>query len=100
MDRAEYLLEYCENKKCDNPDCDNCMYEKGRADATKELPTSLYCDGFNDGYPKGKSDAIDELETELIDIILGNEEFTTWQKLEISLCLECAIEQLKEKNNE
>lgn len=35
-------------------------YEQGKADATKELPTSLYCDGFNDGYPKGRADAIDD----------------------------------------
>ena len=48
---------------------------------------------------KVRADAIDELETELIDIILGNEEFTDWQKQEISLCLECVIEQLKEQNN-
>lgn len=43
----------------------DAIYNKGRADATKELPTSLYCDGFNDGYPKGKSDAIDELSKEI-----------------------------------
>ena len=45
-----------------------------------------------------RKDAIDELETKLVDIILGNEEFTDWQKQEISLCLECVIEQLKEQN--
>lgn len=26
------------------------LYDKGRADAIKELPTGLYCDGFNYGY--------------------------------------------------
>ena len=44
-----------------------------------------------------RADTIDELETKLVDIILGNEEFTDWQKQEISLCLECVIEQLKEQ---
>lgn len=33
MDRAEYLTEYCANKKCGKDDwCDNCMYLKGKED--------------------------------------------------------------------
>lgn len=38
------------------PPCILDAYNKGRADATKELPTSLYYDGFNAGYKKGRSD--------------------------------------------
>lgn len=49
-------------------------------------------------YHQGRAEAIDEIETKLVDIILGNEEITDWQKQEISLCLECVIEQLKEQN--
>lgn len=52
-----------------------------------------------DGHDKQiRAEVIDEIETKLVDIILGNEEFTDWQKQEISLCLECVIEQLKEQN--
>lgn len=41
-------------------------YERGKEDATKELPTSLYCDGFYDGYKKAMSN------------ILGVDEFAKW----------------------
>lgn len=65
------FIEFCNKRKC--TDCkfeekqysNDCLalfsYEQGREDATKELPTSLYCDGFNDGYSKGRADAIDEV---------------------------------------
>jgi len=39
-------------------------YQQGKADATKELPTSLYCDGFNDGYEKGRADKYQEIVSE------------------------------------
>lgn len=52
----------------------------------------------NEFVKKIRADAIDEIETKLVDIILGNEEFTDWQKQEISLCLECVIEKFKENN--
>lgn len=42
----------------------DAIYQQGRADATKELPTSLYCDGFNDGYPKGRADKYQEIVSE------------------------------------
>lgn len=46
--------------------CDKCdyfisvedAYKQGRADATKELPTQLYYDGWNDGYKQGRADGI------------------------------------------
>lgn len=47
-----------------------------------------------------RADAIDEIRTELIDMILGDEEFTAWQKEEIILCVKYAIEQLKEQSND
>lgn len=51
-------------------------YEQGKSDATKELPTALYYDGFNDGYPVGRADAIEEFVEMLtndwgLDIILA-----------------------------
>lgn len=41
---------------------------KIRADATEELPTLLYYDGFNDGYVKGIADAIDEIFEKIYDV--------------------------------
>lgn len=70
--------------------CDGCNYEE----ECREMPPCIL-----DAYNKGRADAIDEFETKLVDIILGNEEFTDWQKQEISLCLECVIEQLKEQSD-
>lgn len=40
-ERAEYFAEYCANKNCNEHnqygcECDNCMYELGRADAIDE----------------------------------------------------------------
>jgi len=42
-------------------------YEQGKADAIKELPTMLYCDGFNDGYAKGRADMINAIKNDLHD---------------------------------
>lgn len=39
-EREQYLNYYCTSKKCDERngrECDNCMYEKGRADAINEI---------------------------------------------------------------
>ena len=78
-------------------------YNKGKADMKKEIEEhSVFYSNrpIEDIVLEARNDAIDEFETKLVDIILGNEEFTDWQKQEISLCLECVIEQLKEQNNE
>lgn len=68
-------------------------YEDGRADAIEsELQK------YTEEYTKQiRADAIDEIKKELIDIIKGNEQFVDWQKEEICLCIECAIDELKEQ---
>jgi len=117
--QRELDLGYCEEAQTYCSVAED-RYKQGRADATKELPTSLYCDGFNDGYEKGRADkyqeiiseymllteeqvaeiradSIEELKKEFVDIVQGNEEFIDWQKQEIILYFECAIENVKEQ---
>ena len=77
-------------------------YQQGRADATKELPTSLYCDGFNDGYSKGRADAIDEviksLEAQFLMQNNPNSKFV--ETIVLHRDFIDALEQLKGNSNE
>lgn len=84
-------------------------YQQGRADATKELPTSLYCDGFNDGYPKGRTDMIDEIKQNFHNVYSDSlyclENMAEDCKEHGCNCDDClyvmfnkVLEQLKEKN--
>lgn len=87
--------------------CCRNAYQQGRADALNiDMEKPMHFTDEQKAWVKNyiiinakrqRADAIEELETKLVDIILGNEEFTDWQKQEISLCLECVIEQLKEQ---
>lgn len=45
MTREEYLTNYCANKNCEIAnvsECDNCMYEKGRADILNAIKNDLH----------------------------------------------------------
>lgn len=119
MNKAEYLAEYCANKKCSDKngsECDNCMYEKGRADYEAEC-MQIFEDNppmhFNreqifwikeyvkqaraEAYEQGRADAINNF------VINAITEFQKFDKEhgyptlgDISVILSDVAEQLKE----
>lgn len=90
-------LEMCD--KCDYFISVEEAYQQGRADKYQEI-VSGYMLLTEEQVAEIRTETIDELKKEFVDIVQGNEEFIDWQKQEIILYLECAIEKLKEQKNE
>lgn len=97
LTQREKDLGYCEEAQTYCSVAEE-RYKQGWNDCMNDdgVPAQL----LDMGYAKGKEDTIYKMKSELIDIILGNEEFIDWQKEKICLCLECAIDNLKEKKND
>lgn len=97
MTQRELDLGYCEEAQTYCSVAEE-RYQQGRADATKELPTSLYCDGFNDGYAKGKSDMLDKIIQAEKNKYYCVEDLCDESK-NCSDCMVKYLEQMKEQKN-